>query len=334
MLSLCTIKKVFPELGNAIESHTWLGAAVQSGFPVLIITILNTLVPLLYEFLSYRQGMVSRDDIELSFVSKNFFFTFFNVFFVFNFAGSFSQFLPCLKEALQNITLASQLLAASTLKLSNFYICFIMLQTIGLVLFRLLEPGAVFLYVMSRVKAKSPRDFCEMRWAPQFSYGYYLPTALLVFILCLVYSILLKGYMVLMIGVIYFLASYYVYKYQLMYAMNQPQHATGGAWRVICFRIILGLCIFQVIMAGIIGLQDTWKVTPLLITLFIALRSIRDDLINDSDDDIININNASLSDEDFEAAHRAYFRRGTTLDEYDASPSLQSVFVSLPILSL
>ncbi|PHH49357.1 Calcium permeable stress-gated cation channel 1 [Ceratocystis fimbriata CBS 114723] len=54
MLSLCTIKKVFPKLGNAIESHTWLGAAVQSGFPVLIVTILNTLVPLLYEFLSYR----------------------------------------------------------------------------------------------------------------------------------------------------------------------------------------------------------------------------------------------------------------------------------------
>ncbi|KAL2887236.1 Calcium permeable stress-gated cation channel 1 [Ceratocystis lukuohia] len=336
MLSLCTIKKVFLELGNAIESHTWLGAAVQSGFPVLIVTILNTLVPLLYEFLSYRQGMVSRDDIELSFVSKNFFFTFFNVFFVFTFAGSFSQFLPCLKEALQNITLASQLLAASTLKLSNFYICFVMLQTIGLVLFRLLEPSAVFLYVMSRVKAKSPRDFCEMRRAPQFSYGYCLPTALLAFILCLVYSILLKGYMVLMIGVIYFLASYYVYKYQLIYAMNQPQNATGGAWRVICFRIILSLCIFQVIMAGIIGLQGTWKVTPLLIPLyaitswywyyfhrcyvpltkFIALCSIRDDLINESDDDIINIDNASLSDEDFEAARRAYFRRGTTLEEY------------------
>ncbi|KAL5597018.1 hypothetical protein BROUX41_006312 [Berkeleyomyces rouxiae] len=337
MLSLCTIKKVFPELGNAIESHVWLGTAVQSGFPVLIVTILNTLVPLLYEYLSYRQGMVSRDDIELSFVSKNFFFTFFNVFFVFTFAGSFSQFLPCLKEALQNITLASQLLAASTLKLSNFYICFIMLQTIGLVPFRLLEPGAVFLYMTSRIKAKSPRDFFEMRRAPQFSYGYYLPTALLVFILCLVYSILLKGYMVLMIGVVYFLASYYVYKYQLMYAMNQPQHATGGAWRVICFRIILGLCIFQVIMAGIIGLQGTWKVTPLLIPLyaitswywyyfhrryvpltkFIALRSIREDPTADNDDAApADLGNGSLSDEDFEAARRAYFRHGSTLDEY------------------
>ncbi|PHH49650.1 hypothetical protein CFIMG_006345RA [Ceratocystis fimbriata CBS 114723] len=95
-----------------------------------------------------------------------------------------------------------------------------------------------------------------------------------------------------------------------MYAMNQPQHATSGAWRVICFHIILGLCIFQVIMAGIIGLQGTWKVTPLLIPF------ICDDLINDSDDDIININNASLSDEDLEAARHAYFRHGTTLDEY------------------
>ncbi|KKA30691.1 hypothetical protein TD95_005043 [Thielaviopsis punctulata] len=347
MLSLCTIEKVFPQLGQAIARHVWLGAVVQSGFPVLVVTTLNTLVPLLYEFLSYRQGMVSRDEIELSFVSKNFFFTFFNLFFVFTFAGSFSQFLPCLREALQNITVASQLLAASTLKLSNFYICFIMLQTIGLVPFRLLEPGGVFLYIKSRMRAKSPRDFWEMRRAPQFSYGYYLPTALLVFILCLVYSILLKGYMVLMIGVVYFMASYYVYKYQLMYAMDQPQHATGGAWRVICFRIILGLWVFQVIMAGIIGLQGTWKVTPLLIPLyiitswywyyfhrryvpltkFIALRSIREDSSLSSpspSEDVLAaaglasplLGRSSSPDDDFEAARRAFTRHGSTLDEY------------------
>ena len=38
---------------------------------------------------------------------------------------------------------------------------------------------------------------------------------------------------------------------QLLYAMDHPQHATGGAWPMICYRIIIGMGVFQLVMAGI-----------------------------------------------------------------------------------
>lgn len=86
-----------------------------------------------------------------------------------------------------------------------------------------------------------------------------------------------------------------MHKYQLLYAMDHRQHSTGGSWIMICDRIIVGLIIFQITMAGQLALRSAVKrsvaVVPLIaITLwfsyvysrsykplmkFIALRSIK-----------------------------------------------------------
>lgn len=82
---------------------------------------------------------------------------------------------------------------------------------------------------------------------------------------------------------------------QLLYAMDHPQHATGGAWPMICYRIMVGMGVFQLVMAGLIALDKEFfaaaLVVPLIpitiwysyyfgrnyepLTKFIALRSIR-----------------------------------------------------------
>lgn len=82
---------------------------------------------------------------------------------------------------------------------------------------------------------------------------------------------------------------------QLLYAMDHPQHATGRAWPMICYRILVGMGVFQLVMAGLIALDKEFVaavlVVPLIpftiwysyyfgrtyepLTKFIALRSIR-----------------------------------------------------------
>jgi hypothetical protein len=77
--------------------------------------------------------------------------------------------------------------------------------------------------------------------------------------------------------------------------MDHPQHATGGAWPMICYRIMVGMGVFQLVMAGLIALDKEFiaaaLVVPLIpitiwysyyfgrnyepLTKFIALRSIR-----------------------------------------------------------
>jgi hypothetical protein len=179
---------------------------------------------------------------------------------------------------------------------------------------------------------------------PMFYFGFYLPTALLIFILCLVYSTLPRGYLVLGFGVVYFTLGYYTYKYQLLYAMDQPQHATGGAWRIICYRIMLGLFVFQLTMSGYLALRSAYTVAllvvPLLIatvwysffyqkqfeplTRFISLRSIKL-----GDEPSANaIVDEDLGGQGSGQEERDLLRRGSTIDE-DREKGLRFVNPSL-----
>lgn len=295
LLSLCTIKKVFPNLADFLNDHEVIKALVQTGLPTAVVSLLNVAIPFLYDYLSNSQGMLSQGEVELSIVSKNFFFTFFNIFLVFTVFGTATQIWTVIRDSFKDTTYIAQQLARQIQNLNVFYLNFIMLQGVGLFPFRLLEFGAVSLYPINRLGAKTPRDYATLTTAPYFSYGFYLPTSLLIFILCLVYSVLPRGYIVLAVGVVYFTLGYFTYKYQLLYAMDQPQHATGGAWRIISYRVVLGLIVFQVTMAGYLSLQlaffASFLVVPLLmgtvwysyywkrqfepLTNYIALRSIR-----------------------------------------------------------
>lgn len=88
---------------------------------------------------------------------------------------------------------------------------------------------------------------------------------------------------------------HFVHKYQLLYAMEHRQHSTGKGWTMMCDRVIIGVLLFQLTVAGQLALLKAFKraalVGPLVIgTLwfgyvygktyrplmkFIALKSLR-----------------------------------------------------------
>lgn len=59
----------------------------------------------------------------------------------------------------------------------------------------------------------------------------------------------------------------FTYKYQLLYAMDHREHSTGKAWSIICIRIIIGLILFQIAMAGVLTLRTAFKRSLLIIPL-------------------------------------------------------------------
>ncbi|KAK4144829.1 uncharacterized protein C8A04DRAFT_27326 [Dichotomopilus funicola] len=270
VLSICIIDEFFSSFGQWLREHEVARSLVQTGLPTLVVSLLNVAVPYLYDYLSWHQGMISQGDIALSAVSKNFFFTFFNIFLLFTVFGTVTSIFDVLRNSLTDATYIAYTLAQKIEDLSVFYTNFIMLQGLGLFPFRLLQFGSVAQYPILRMGAKTPRDFSQLVQPSMFHYGFYLPTALLVFILCLVYSVIPNGYQVLGLGVAYFTLGYFTYKYQLLYAMDQPQHATGGAWRIICYRIMLGLVVFHVTMSGYLALKKAFTVALLVAPLFIA----------------------------------------------------------------
>ncbi|KAF4126956.1 calcium permeable stress-gated cation channel [Geosmithia morbida] len=341
-LSICTVKKVAPSLWGWLNSHTLIYSLLRNGVPTLVVSLLNVAVPYLYDWLSNRQGMISQGDVELSVISKNFFFTFFNTFFVFAVSRTGFDFWSTLQELLKDTSKIPAAIFSDVEELSIFYISFIMLQGIGLMPFRILEVGSVFLYPFSRLMSATPRDFSELREPPAFQYGFFLPTALLVFNLCLIYSILRMGFLMLIFGTIYFALGYFTFKYMLLYAMGQPQHATGGAWRIICYRILVGLVVFEVVMVGQIaslkGFVQSVSILPLIpftvwysyyynqrfepLTKYIALRAIQPN--ENEDEDAYGgllggsaiLDGEPFDDESGIRPSQVVFRRGSTLDEF------------------
>ncbi|KAF1832908.1 DUF221-domain-containing protein [Decorospora gaudefroyi] len=298
-LNTCSIKEVFPRLAEALDSHEVLRSLVNTQLPTLALTLMNVTVPFLYDWLANKQGMISQGDVELSVISKNFFFTFFNFFILFTILGTASGFLAMLERFAEKLTSATQIAYALATSLSNllgFYTNFIILQGFGLFPFRLMEFGALSLYPVYLIGAKTPRDYAELVQPPIFSYGFFLPQTILIFIICMVYSVLKDSWQVLLTGLAYFMIGHFVHKYQLLYAMEHRQHSTGRGWTMMCDRVIVGVVLFQITVAGQLALKKAFKravlTAPLVVGTiwflfvfartyrplmqFLALRSLRD----------------------------------------------------------
>lgn len=119
------------------------------------------------------------------------------------------------------------------------------------------------LYLGADVKA----DYAELVQPPVFSYGFYLPQTLLIFVICTVYSVLQSSWLILFFGLVYFLIGNFIYKYQLLYAMDHRQHSTGQAWLIISNCVVIGLIFFEVAMAGLLALRTAFYRSILIIPL-------------------------------------------------------------------
>lgn len=275
LISDVVTDKFFPGLkgDDAAEKHPIANPLIKTTVPTLYFTLLSVGVPYLYDWMSNQQGMTSQSDVELSVVSKNFFFNFFNLFVVFTIFSSVSQFYDFykkLQEVLRDTSVVAWLMAKSMTQIWRFYANLIVLQGLGLLPFRLLEFGSVALYPFYLLSAKTPRDHADLAKAPVFQYGFYLPQSMLIFVICIVYSILPAAWLIILFGLIYFCIAHFIYKYQLLYAMEHQQHSTGRIWPMICNRIILGLIIFHIAMTGLLAASQALTQAVFMAPLIIA----------------------------------------------------------------
>ena len=273
LLSIEVIDKVLPGLAAILDEHPVAKSLVSTGLPTLVFSLLSVGVPYLYEWLANLQGMTSQGDVELSIISKNFFFVFFNLFIVFSVFGSastFFEFWQDFKDLIKDTGAIAYTIARSLEQLAPFYVNLIVLQGFGLFPFRLLQFGTVSVYPFYLIWARTPRDYAELVKPPVFSYGFYLPQSMLIFVICIVYSVLPSSWSIILFGLIYFMIGAFIYKYQLLYAMEHRQQSTGRAWPMICNRIILGLILFQIAMTGILALRGAFTPSLLQVPLIVG----------------------------------------------------------------
>lgn len=71
-------------------------------------------------------------------------------------------------------------------------------------------------------------------------------------------------------GLLYFVIGNFIYKYQLLYAMDHRQHSTGKAWTIICNRVVVGILVFQIAMAGVLALKTAILRSLLILPLLVG----------------------------------------------------------------
>lgn len=272
LLNLKTISKFWPSLGHLLEENQWAQNIVTGLLPTYLFTIMNVVIPYFYEYLTEHQGFVSHSEEEISLVSKNFFYIFVNLFLVFTLAGTASNYWGYLSDT----TKIAYQLATSVKEFSLFYVDLIILQGIGMFPFKLLLAGSLIGFPLVKIQAKTPRQRKEIYNPPIFNFGLQLPQPILILIITLIYSVMSTK--IVASSLAYFVIGYYVYKYQLIYATDHLPHSTGKVWPLIFRRIIMGLLLSQLTMAGTLaGFEGGWVLSSWLSPLpFITLSFLWD----------------------------------------------------------
>lgn len=322
LINIKTITKLWPALGNFIAKSKWLTTFVTGILPPLLFSLLNIMLPYFYRLLSQYQGYSSNSDIELSTLLKNFFYLFVNLFLVFTFAGTFSNYWSFLSDT----TKIAYQLASSLKRLSLFYVDLILLQGLAMFPVRLLQIGDVVIlnvigkiFLLKNIILKTPRDYRFYYYTPPvFDFGLQLPQHILIFIIILIYSVVSTK--IVISGLVYFVLGLMVYKYQLIYTCVHPPHSTGKVWTMIFRRLMLGLVLFQLFMCGTLALEGaillallssplvlitfviTWNFEKHYLPLnnFIALRAVLNpyDFDKEFDDDRLEISRSNTQEND------------------------------------
>ncbi|KAM9887654.1 hypothetical protein OXX69_013271, partial [Metschnikowia pulcherrima] len=244
--------------------------------PPLLFSLMNVSFPYLYRSLTLKQGYSSSSDVELSTLSKNFFFIFFILFLVFTITGTLWDYFTSIGDTTR---FASQL-ASSLRKLSLFYVDLILLQGLAMFPVKLLQAGDFVvlnvigkLFFLKSFFLKTPRDYRFYYYTPPvFDFGLNLPQHILIFIIVLIYSVVSTK--IVASGLVYFTLGYFVYKYQLIYSYVHPPHSTGKVWPMIFRRLIFGLIIFQLFMCGTLALEGAILLSVLCTPLFLVTLAV------------------------------------------------------------
>lgn len=107
--------------------------------------------------------MTSQGDVEMSVISKNFFFTFFTLFVAFTLIGTASNAYALgslgdqFGRRFSDLAGTAHDLAKSLEALGSLYMNLVVFQALAIFPLRLLEVGSVFLYPIGLIGAKTPR---------------------------------------------------------------------------------------------------------------------------------------------------------------------------------
>lgn len=187
LLSPSAIHRYLPWLDKLLDADPRLRALVQNNLPSLVLIGFNALLPLILEWSAVLQGLKARSLIEYSVLKKYYIFLLVSVVFIFLIT---STAWGVLQDLTENPMRVIDKFALSLPRARFFSLSYVILQGIALQPLQLLQLPTLILRAVWRLCfTRTPREFAELNAPPTLPMGTIYPQALLIFTLCILYSI-------------------------------------------------------------------------------------------------------------------------------------------------
>ncbi|KAI9276353.1 hypothetical protein BY458DRAFT_433618 [Sporodiniella umbellata] len=227
---------------------------IQGILPAIALSILISLVPVIFTFLSKSEGIPQSSFVDLSVLHKFFFFQLIDVVLVSTISGGFFSTINQFEKLVQNPLGIVNILSENLPQASTFFITFVMLQATNQSGQTMLQIVPFLFSFIAPFLATTPRDlYQQKRTCPTVDLGTLIPAQTVIFILGLEYGVISP--LILPFVLLFFCLQYFVYLYQFLYVYEIPYETAGLAFPRAIRHIYIGLFISQLTLIGLFAIR-------------------------------------------------------------------------------
>ncbi|KAI9500036.1 hypothetical protein BX070DRAFT_231107 [Coemansia spiralis] len=260
-----TLESIIPKLPELVEKNKWLRGLFQYTTPTFMLSLMNSLVPYILNWLARVSGIQSRSRIQKSVLQRYFFFLIANVLLIFTVSRTI---LTDYRKWLENPAQIPRLFATNLPGAAPFFINYIILYGIGYYPIQLLQLGSISLAVFRRMVCRTPREFAQALRPNYIDWSFILPQPMLVFVIMATYSSLAP--IVCVFAAVYFGIAFVVTKY-LVYYVYAREFETAGEFIVPVLKMLAGsLWHYYCLIIGLCALNGAFGYVILLFPLLWA----------------------------------------------------------------
>ncbi|KAI0243766.1 hypothetical protein L0F63_000698 [Massospora cicadina] len=266
LLSFDTLTRSYPNLMAFSQRNPWAESMLQTLVPATLLATFMSTLPHIIFYVTSMEAWKTFSLCERQAAIRYYYFCIFNVLLLFLLGPSvFTVFI----EAINNQFNILEVFATRIPRGAAFFINYVIFNTCYQFMELLCLCCPLGLSLVSLTFPRTPRERRRLEHPWAFPYYYYIPNHLLIFVIVLTYASV--NPVMIPVGGLYFLCTYFIFKHQFVYAYVKRYESNGRIWNLLVRFLTDGVAIAQLTTACIVTLKGHYLADlPILLTLFLT----------------------------------------------------------------
>ncbi|KAF9941856.1 hypothetical protein BGZ65_000942 [Modicella reniformis] len=271
LASISDIVNAFKFLAFLEDLPPDLFGIIEGVFPPVLLAGLMALLPFILIIMATYEGHVRHSSIDLSVMSKYFFFLVTNVLLISTLSGGILKTINQLQDEGFKFDLVIRRFSEKLPQASTFFITYVLLRGFTGPALELLQIIPLLLnFFFTHLLAKSPHQIWDIQGRLEFvNYGIIFPPQTLIFCIGILYSTIAP--IILPFVTFYFTMHYFVYRHQFLYVYLQPVETGGLAFPKAVKQVYTGMFISQITLFGLFLMKQAEFEKPAVPQLVIII---------------------------------------------------------------